>query len=206
MYYLYYLYIYIALHFAAAYGYSTIARHLLEAGADLKLKTSIGKSVIDLANDYKKFEVFEVLESASTSKISPKKAANAFLQNVETETTGDYTRNAGSGTNEDLDQFFKVATSGPDSKLMKFIKEGHININAKSKGDGRTALHRASDYGSMKRVKMLLDSDAYMNDVDVNEWTALMFAAARVRNDIYCVYWFVCPCSVTLIKTITNQS
>lgn len=169
----------LALHFSAAYGYGTITRLLLEAGADASAKTLLGKSVLDVANEYRKWEVLEVLETASKSKMSPKEAASAFLQNVETESSGDLSRSAGTSPDE-ISDFFKAAALGPDLTLKKFIKQGRVNINAKSKGDGRTALHRAANSGSLSRVRLLLDNDAYLNDVDVNGWTALMFAAAHV--------------------------
>lgn len=171
-----------ALHFAAAYGHIAIARLLIEAGADVTIKNNVGLTPIDVAKQNKKIEILEILESAKLNKLSPKTLEQIYLSNIEAQ------QQILSITNTNINKalvndeilLFTLSEKGPNEELIKLLNKKIININIKSPGDGRTALHRASFSGNIDRMKLLIDNGAYINDLDSQNWTPLMFAAANV--------------------------
>ena len=166
------------LHFASAYGYITIARSLLEAGADVTKATPTNVSPFELAKEYSKWDVLETLEAArqSNSGHNADKVARIYQANLDIQF----------GTPQRItaenEKFFELATKGPNDALQKYLVEKRPNVNAKSAGDARTALHRAALAGDVDRIKMLVESGAYVNELDVNSWSALMFAASNVSD------------------------
>ena len=166
------------LHFASAYGYITIARLLLEAGADVTKTTPTNISPFELAKEYSKWDVLETLEAArhSNSGVHADNIRKIYQANL------DQQYGVSSKVAVDNDKFFELATKGPNAALQQFIVEKTPNLNAKSPGDARTALHRASLSGDVERIKILVENGAYVNELDVNSWSALMFASSNVSK------------------------
>ena len=160
------------LHFAAAYGHMSVGRQLLEAGASTKLKTKKDATPLDLAKEYEKYEMMEILEAAQNSGRDSDKVAAEYRINIERQFEGI------SMTSENSALLFGMASNGPNHELHALLAKDDINVNAKSAGDGRTALHRAAHSGDVERLTMLLEKGAYINEVDSQSWSALMFAAS----------------------------
>ena len=174
------------LHFAAAFGHIAIARGLIEAGADVQLKTSASKTPVDLAKEYKR------------ANMPAQKAREQYLANLDGLHNPDTSEK---GMNA-LNMFLQFAESGPTRDLQNMLKTKAVNVNAK-KSDGRTALHRAAFGGNMERVQILVGAGAYINELDTQSWSALMFAASNVSDPELCPYHlYVCFICIILLFLI----
>lgn len=165
------------LHFSAAFGHIAIARALIEAGADVAIKTSAGKTAVDLAKEYKKWDVLETLEVAKRTNIPAQRAREQYLANL----NGFQHPDTSARGMDALNLFMKFAESGPTRDLQNMLITKTVNVNAKT-ADGRTALHRAAFSGNMERIQILIGAGAYVNELDTQSWSALMFAAANVST------------------------
>jgi cytohesin len=182
------------LHFAAAFGHITIARALIEAGGDVNIKTVASKTAVDLAKEYKKWDVLETLEVAKRTNIPSRKAREQYLANLDAAQNPDTSAQGIDAIN----MFMKFAENGPTRDLSNMLQTKAVNVNAKT-ADGRTALHRAAFSGNMERIQMLVTSGAYVNELDTQSWSALMFAASNVRRSALLQIFDMIICSLTCL-------
>jgi hypothetical protein len=66
-----------ALHDAAKFGHPTVAKILIEAGADTRIRNKEGKTPLDLATEHSKPEVLALLKKAAVAKCNKKTPAAA---------------------------------------------------------------------------------------------------------------------------------
>lgn len=82
-----------------------------------------------------------------------------------------------------LEAFLSLAKNGRFGWVKLFIENG-INVNAKEKNFGHTALIDASGGGDLKVVKLLIDSGADVNLKSSDKYTPLMSAASQGKLDV----------------------
>ena len=78
-----------------------------------------------------------------------------------------------------LEEIFHMAANDGDLKLLKKV------ANSKDEtGEKKTALHKASENGHLKMVKVLIHIGAEIEAKDEDGWTPLHFAAFNDKLDV----------------------
>jgi len=148
-----------ALIYCSIYGNGTMARALLDAGADINARDNKGLSAVDYAAQYKKLEVMAALSKAG----------------AQVSYTGDSAKD-----------IIMAALSADQEKVRSLLEAGE-NPNAKS-SDGKTLLEYSVENKWPSIVELLVKKGADIKVKDKNGWTLLMRATLDKQNDIVAAF------------------
>jgi ankyrin repeat protein len=164
-----------ALHKAAASGQINEVKRLLEGGADLDAKDSLGKGAMDHAADNGHKDILKLLMENTNSPndtvndfpIITIAAANGYINIVK--------RLVKMGARDVQDALSSAAWSA-HKEVVEFLIANGANANHSDR-DGRTPLHDAASQNYPDIVKVLLANGADVNARDNDKWTPLLNAA-----------------------------
>ena len=139
---------------------SVIVRQLIEHGADADVKDVCGKTVMDVAVARGNMKIVHLL-STLTNKPVPDIADN---------------KSAGQSANE-RHEIFDMIVNGDFVKLETLIRDDSSSVAQRDPNDGLTPLMLAVIKHDLNMVKLIVNSQASLNQKDDNEWTALHYAA-----------------------------
>jgi ankyrin repeat protein len=74
------------------------------------------------------------------------------------------------------------AAGGGHHKVVSYLIGSGANVDEKTEGYGRTALHMASERGHLKVVEELLNAGAKIDEVDTGYSTPLMVVSLAARG------------------------
>lgn len=164
------------LHFAAVNGYVVVARDLLEAGADPKLKNKKGKTAADLAKDFKKFGVLEMLETAKIVVKPPPVSQQLARGGVSERDEEGHTALHRASHFCELEQ------------VRSEVRKGAM-INA-ADNNGWTALMEAAATGCSSVVEFLLNAGADPTEQSLKGKTAAVIAREKGHKEVMMMHLY----------------
>jgi ankyrin repeat protein len=185
-----------ALHFAAEksdkdsmHRKMTMASLLLEAGADINVRTRSGFTVLDLAAECDNKMLVKLLLDAGADITTPpnsKHSALTLAARRGNERVARMLIAAKADVNwqdEDGDSALILATEGGHVGTLRLLLDAGADINTRTR-DGETALFIAVAYSYESIVRLLLDAGADVDGRTENDETALWLAVDSHKEEI----------------------
>jgi ankyrin repeat protein len=158
-------------------GHANVMRLLLENGADMTLKTKGSWTALHYGARYGNTEVVQVLldEMANPSEQSSRGRTPSNLASTKADVKVARLlpeKKADGVCRLDGGKLLSAPSEGDDSEVTTLLSSENEGISIRT-DDGQTALLLAARRGHIDILKILLDTEANVDDRDCNNWTAL---------------------------------